>query len=82
MKNENCLCVISELSGGGEISQYCHNNKIFLYGNSYGINNKESKLIFNENTNLHDNWNEHGTTDATLYKFSDYKIMLEKIKDI
>jgi hypothetical protein len=82
MNNNNCLCIISELSGGGEISQYCHNNKIFLYGNSYEIVNKETTITFKEKCNLHDNWNEHGTTDATLYKFSDYKIMLEKIIDV
>ncbi len=31
MNHENCVALISEISGGGELAQYCHNKYIYMY---------------------------------------------------
>jgi len=82
MNHNNCEAVISELSGAGEFAQYCHNKKIYLYSNSYEIeSNKPIKvsMLQNANNTLHYNWNEHGTTDAILYKFNNIDLLLQNI---
>lgn len=70
LNNDKCLCLISELSGGGEISQYCHNKLIIHYNNSYNPQpiHKTVKSL-QDNTNcLHNNWNYHGCSDAVLIR--------------
>ena len=77
LKNENCEFIISELSGGGEFSQYCHEKKIYLYSNSYIIKDFSSSLpLLQTNNKLHHNWNKHGTTNATLYHYKNIDELL------
>lgn len=82
MHHDYCKAVISELSGGGEFAQYCHNNKIYLYGNSYAnlptnvIDN--ISLIQNEQL-IHTNWNMHGITNASLRWYLSVNELLEDL---
>jgi len=81
MNHENCECVITELSGGGEFSQFCCNTIIHMYGNSYqhiGTFSKKLSTLQNGKT-LHDDWNKHGTTDALLNYYDNVDAMLENI---
>jgi hypothetical protein len=65
MNNNKCICTISELSGAGELSQYCHDKLICHYENSYGCQHVNDNLIkFQNFSNLHDNWNLHGCSDT------------------
>ena len=74
INNEKCKLVITELSGGGESSQYFHNNNIYIYPNSYKLGNTiDSKVNLLQNNNLlHDNvnWNKHGCTNSNISIFS------------
>jgi len=80
LKDINCLAIISELSGGGEFAQYCHNNIIYHYTNSYDVYEINSNLqLLQSNLNLHDKWNLHGTTNAVLKRFKDINKMFENI---
>jgi hypothetical protein len=81
MNHDYCEAVISELSGGGEFSQYCHNKKIYLYGGSYSIDSCVfNQVSSNQNENLlHSNWNCHGTTNASLEWFNSANDLLEKL---
>jgi hypothetical protein len=81
MNHENCECVITELSGGGEFSQFCCNTTIHMYGNSYNnIGTFSKKLSTLQNGKfLHDDWNKHGTTDALLNYYNNIDAMLENI---
>jgi hypothetical protein len=83
MTNERCIAVISELSGGGEIAQYCHNNFIYHYNNSYPIDkiNKNLNLLQNDNY-LHYNWNLHGCTNAILIRDNIDKIFEHMILNL
>ena len=85
MNNEKCICVITELSGGGEFAQYCHSNQIYQYYNSYKNNcTTEFKIDTNQNIPLRNGpsgltFNMKGITDATVYRFNNYENMLNKI---
>lgn len=70
LNNDNCQCLISELSGGGEIGQYCHNKLIIHYNNSYyPIEVYEKVNFLQKNMSfLHDEWSLHGSSDALLIR--------------
>lgn len=73
-----CEAIISELSGGGEFSQYCHNKKIILYSGHYNIINRPSKKVTSLQNNilLHTDWCLHGVTNATLQWISSFDELL------
>jgi len=68
INNNKCIAVISELSGGGEISQYCHNNLIYHYQNSYSPTFIEMELSNYKYLNLHNDWNFHNCSTARLIR--------------
>ena len=70
MNNINCVALISEISGGGEIAQYCHNNLICHYYNSYNFSPIEpiNLNLLQEYSYIHENWNTHGSTNAIIIR--------------
>jgi hypothetical protein len=67
INNYKCLATISELSGGGEISQYFHNKFIYHYYNSYDEENIDIDLSkYDLKKNLHNEWNLHNCSNAKL----------------
>jgi hypothetical protein len=83
MNHDLCKAVISEGSGGGEFSQYCHNKKIYIFGClSYGslknIIIPNMSLRQNEKL-LHTEWPRHGVTTASLNCVLDINTLLENL---
>ena len=83
MNHKNCQAVISEHSGGGELSHYCHNNKIYIYGNSYYIlgtlyhNVHLNKLQKNDSLRASYTWNINGITNALYTKVQNIDDLLK-----
>jgi len=71
MNHDLCQVVISEISGGGEISQYCHNKTILLYTGAYNFGEPFlTKQMREIRPRLHVRWQgNEGSTNAILYKF-------------
>jgi hypothetical protein len=86
MNNDNCVAVISEFSGGGQLSQYCHNKKIIYFCNHYdfyqGCNITD---VFNEANsagNLYDYFDAKLFTNASVYVCSTINTLLNNISSI
>ena len=69
MNNGKCKCVISEWSGGGQLSHYCHNKMVFYYFRHYpdNYNSKYSNIreIGSKEGFFH-YWDFHKSTDIEL----------------
>lgn len=82
MYDKRCKIFISEFSGGGQLSQYCHRNKIFYFGNSYikelYTNIKIDDVIGEANlqTSLYNKFDWKVFTDASIYVFSNINSLL------
>jgi hypothetical protein len=81
MNNEMCEMVISEISGGGEMSQYCHNKAILLYPSRYNLGEPYFQRKLNEiRSRLHVKWQPNeGSTNAVLHKFPSIYGVIEYI---
>jgi hypothetical protein len=70
MNHENCVALISEISGGGELAQYCHNKYIYMYGNAYEfnyidiLNNNDYLNLTNSNLHCNGSWNKKGCSNG------------------
>lgn len=73
MYHANCDMVISEWSGGGQLSHYCHNKKVCYYFHHYAEHNyssrKDDLLKFAE-TGIYNAFDFHKSTklDICMYK--------------
>jgi hypothetical protein len=84
INHTNCLALISEISGCGELGFYCHNKNIYFYGNHYptysgGINFID-KSIWENRVGIRDAWNIKCNTNAIVKIFTDVDDMLLNIK--
>ena len=84
LKNENCKLFISEWSGGGQLSQYCYNGKIFYYFNNYPSNDYEIHYEnyqsgANRNNNIFDAWDFKSTTDCIRIYYKTLDNMLDNM---
>jgi len=62
LNHVNCKFFISEWSGGGQLSQFCHNKKILYYYDNYPAdynNNEESLYRENNNKNFYAYWDHY-----------------------
>lgn len=75
MNHSNCQGVISPISGGGELTQYCHHKAIHLYPSDYPSWYDITANL--SNNRFHKFWFLHKTTDAVLYQHSSLKECLE-----
>jgi hypothetical protein len=70
INNEKCIAVISPFSGGGQLTQYCHNKKIYYYETIGGYEmHKNLEDIFktaNEKNNMYSYFDYKKITDASV----------------
>jgi hypothetical protein len=82
MYDKHCKIFISEFSGGGQLSQYCHRNKIFYFGNAYiphlHTNIKIDDMINQANlqTSFYNMFDWKVFTDTSIYVFSNINSLL------
>jgi hypothetical protein len=57
-----CKYFISEFSGAGQLSQYCHNNKIIYYQNNYSFHNNPNQI----KADMYDNFDYKKITTADV----------------
>jgi hypothetical protein len=76
MNHCNCKAVISPFSGGGQLSQFCHNLHIYYYCNGaydfyndYKLNTEYIYNIANEQNNIYNYFDLKKTTDAKVSVF-------------
>ena len=83
LNNEKCKLLISEWSGGGQIAQYCTNNKIFYYCNFYnslGYIGIEKQLIENaKNGSYFNNWDWKNPKNVDIKIFENLDELLNNI---
>ena len=86
MNNDNCVAVISEFSGGGQLSQYCHNKKIIYFCGAYdfypGCNITDVFKEANNANNLYDYFDAKLFTNASVYICSTINTLLNNISSI
>lgn len=70
MNHAKCKAVISQFSGGGQLSQYCHNKFIFYYHKHYGFSNAFSRA--NSDTNIYNDFDYKKNTNANVFMFNNY----------
>lgn len=86
MNHSKCKCVISEWSGAGQLSHYCHNKMVIYYFNHYKENNytEHSKVMLcGSKKGFYEYWDFHKTTDleAILHRnIDDMLVFLNKIQ--
>jgi hypothetical protein len=81
-----CIGTISEWSGAGQLSQYCHNRKIIYFfhhyiSNNYHLQKNEIEKHANNNT-LYYAFDFHKTTDAKIIMYENISNILENISNI
>jgi hypothetical protein len=83
LHHENCDLLISEWSGGGQLSQYCCNSKIIYYfddypSNDYEIHCENYQNVANLKNNIFNSWDFKCTTNCKriYYKTLDEIIFL------
>jgi hypothetical protein len=88
LHSDKCKAFISEFSGGGQLSQYCHKNKIFYFFNTYRIYGENKKTttdmnevikVANRPTNFYENFDVKIFTDASMYFFWDISVLLGEL---
>jgi hypothetical protein len=86
MNDARCKAVITEFSGGGQLAQYCHNEKILYYCNAYpfytGVEIGKVIREANEPNNLYDYFDVKLHTGASIYIFSTFDSLLTNFKRI
>jgi hypothetical protein len=72
LAHTNCDGIISEWSGGGQLSHYCHNNKVLYYFDHYSENNycvDKDNLIALANHGIYDAFDFHKTRELQLFMY-------------
>jgi len=85
MNHEKCNAVITEFSGGGQLSQYCHNKKIIYFSNTYQFypnNNDIYKVLEkgNDTTNIYNNFDIKLFTNPSMYVFSNINLLITNLQ--
>ena len=83
LNHNNCKIFISEWSGGGQLSQYCSNNKVIYYFDGYNelgyvLNHENLQSVSNISFNIGGAWDFKCTTDC---KRSYYRTLDEMLDD-
>ena len=83
LHNKNCKGIISEWSGGGQLSHYCHNNDVFYYFSNYEENNycnsKDTYLQEANNNNLYLCWDFKKTTDCNIFIYKTADVLCDEL---
>jgi hypothetical protein len=84
LNNKNCILLISEWSGGGQLSQYCFNGKVLYYfdkyeSHDYEIYCKEYEEYANISTNIWHAWDFKSTTNCERKYYKKYNEMLNDL---
>jgi len=82
MNHELCKAVISEISGGGEVSQYCHHKDIYIYSDRYDFGEPvlHKKLNDKIRPKLYTGFEgNEGSTNAILHKFPSCDLLIDYI---
>jgi predicted O-methyltransferase YrrM len=82
MNNSNCIAVISEYSGAGQLSQYCHNKDIYYYANGYPVYNDPS-IIYeaNDKNNIYSKFDMKVFSDAKIHNFRTHTEVIQSLKN-
>lgn len=70
LNNKNCLAILSEWSGGGQLSQFCCHGKILYYFDHYPesyFNDKELEYRNANDKNLCDAWDHYTPINSKRY---------------
>ncbi len=82
MNHEKCALVISEWSGAGQLSHYCHNKKVMYYFHHYKENeycrDKEVLLKMAE-SGIYDAFDFHRSTDLDIFLYKTIDDLLAAI---
>jgi hypothetical protein len=82
MSNNNCKMVVSEWSGGGQLSQYTTRGTIYYYFRNYpSLDYEKHYLLYVKNGNANDAtidsfWDWKNTTDAKVVMVLDFESLL------
>ncbi|AYV80245.1 MAG: hypothetical protein Gaeavirus20_10, partial [Gaeavirus sp.] len=84
LSNTNCKLLISEWSGGGQLSQYCFNGKTLYYFDNYASHDYEIHYLqyqFHANllNNIFNCWDFKSTTNCDREYCKTFDNMLERI---
>lgn len=85
LNHEECKGIISEWSGGGQLSHYCHNNNVYYYFNNYEEQNycnlKDKYAYEANNNNLYLTWDFKKTTQCNIYMYQTIDILCDKLSE-
>jgi len=80
MNHPNCLCVISEYSGAGQLSQYTHSNEIYYYQNMYEIYSDNSAWeTANEMNNMYPKFDAKLFTAGSIINCDCHHLVIKKL---
>ena len=84
LNNTNCNLLISEWSGGGQLSQYCFNNKVIYYFHhyqslDYEIHYKSYQNGADLKNNIMGFWDFKSTTNCERFYYKIIDLMLVNI---
>lgn len=84
MHDDRCKAVITEFSGGGQLTQYCHSKKIFYFCKAYPVyTGHDLQDVINEANHpnhLYDRFDLKLHTDASIYVFPNLASMIANLK--
>jgi hypothetical protein len=72
LAHNNCNGIISEWSGGGQLSHYCHSNRVFYYFDHYAENNYcvyKDNYIIAAKQGIYDAFDFHKTRELQLIMY-------------
>ena len=84
LSNKNCKLLITEWSGGGQLSQYCFNSKIIYYFDNYESHNYELNYIEYQKTanisnNIFNSWDFKSTTLCDREYYKSFELMINDL---
>ena len=81
MHHDNCVAVISEYSGAGQLSQYCHNKDIYYYPNGYPVYKDQLSIDEgNHENNIYSKFDTKKFSNATIHNFNTHTELINYIK--
>jgi hypothetical protein len=82
MHHEKCDIVISEWSGAGQLSHYCHNKKVMYYFHHYeehGYSSGSSGLLKMAESGIYDAFDFHRSTDLDIFLYKTIDDLLDAV---
>jgi len=81
MHHPSCLAVISEYSGAGQLSQYCHNKDIYYYANGYPVYKDQSSIDEgNHENNIYLKFDIKKFSNAKIHNLVTHYEVIESLK--